>query len=218
MSANAQIIPAILAVTEQEYQEKLKKIEDSGAFEDGWIQIDLMDNKFVPNKSIGPEVLSKHQTTLKKEVHLMVNYPENWIDELVKAGVERIIFPVEDEAGIKERIQHIKNHGLEVGLSVDPQTTIAKVTPFVDTIDVLLVMSVNPGFSGQEFIQESLDKIREAAKYKQDNPNLIIEVDGGINETVIRRVVEAGAENIVIGEHLIDGDIVENLEKIWENI
>lgn len=218
MSANAQIIPAILAVTEQEYQEKLKKIEDSGAFEDGWIQIDLMDNKFVPNKSIGPEVLSKHQTTLKKEVHLMVNYPENWIDELVKAGVERIIFPVEDEAGIKERIQHIKNHGLEVGLSVDPQTAIVKVTPFVDTIDVLLVMSVNPGFSGQEFIQESLDKIREAAKYKQDNPNLIIEVDGGINETVIRRVVEAGAENIVIGEHLIDGDIVENLEKIWENI
>lgn len=210
-----QIIPAILATTEEEYRNKLNKIRTCPELSEGWIQIDLMDKKFVQNKSIGVDIIAKYPTSLKKEAHLMVEYPENWIDELVKINMDRIIFPLEDLSGIPERIQHIKNHGIEVGLSINPKTLVAKVRPFLDKIDLLLIMSVQPGFGGQEFIQETIAKIEEAAALRQQG-KFLIEVDGGINETVVKTLAEAGADNLVIGEYLINGDITENLEKIWQ--
>lgn len=210
-----QIIPAILATNEQEYQEKLNEIVSSGAFEDGWVQIDLMDNKFVQNASISPQIISKYPTNLKLETQLMVEYPESWIDELVKAKVGRIVFPVEDDAGILERINHIKNHQIEVGLSINPETVIEKITPFVGTIDLVLVMSVAPGFGGQQFILKSIDKVRQI---KSQGWPIKIGVDGGINEAVVKDLVEAGADYLVIGSHLVEGDIDENLERIWEKI
>lgn len=219
MISNPQIIPAILATTEAQYKDKLKKIEESGIFEDGWIQIDLMDNKFVQNKSIGLDVMAKYPTSLKKEAQLMVDYPQNWIDDLVKVGVERIVFPIEDGSGIKERIDHIKNHGVQAGLSINPETEVEKVRPFAGTIDLVLLMSVHPGFGGQQFLQGSLEKIRELVNLRRDSgANFLIEVDGGINEEVAKKVALAGADNLVIGSYLIDGDIAENLEKIWESV
>lgn len=222
---SVQIIPAVLAVTEEEYRQKLEKIEASGAFEDGWVQIDLLDNKFVQNKqsfsankSVLMEVLNKYPTRLLVEAHLMVVDPINWIDVLSTVGAKRIIFPVESDSDIGQTVRHARDKGMEVGLSVDPETSLAKVAAFVGKIDVLLIMSVRPGFSGQDFIPESLEKIREAVNFKQENPNLAIEVDGGINEKVAKSIIEAGADNLVIGEHLIEGDIAENLEKIWEAI
>lgn len=217
MISSVSIIPTILATTEEEYREKLKKIEDSLEFEGGWVQIDLMDNKFVQNKSVGFDVIANDPTSLKREAHLMVDYPENWIDELVKSGIERIVFPVEDTEGIEERISHVKNHGLAVGLSVNPETPLAKVKPFIDKIDLLLILSVHPGFGGQEFIPETLEKVKEAAKL-QVGADFVIEVDGGINESNVKEVVGAGANNVVIGAHLINGNITENLESIWQAI
>src|SRR5260221_2159154 len=155
-----QLIPAILATTEQEYKDKLKKIEDSESLKEGWVQIDLMDNKFVQNQSIKAKVVAKYPTSLKIEAQLMVEYPENWIDELVKTKVDRIVFPVEDAEGIEEKIQHIKNHGKQVGLSLNPETAVEKLTPYLGTIDGVLVMSVHPGFGGQKFIPQSLAKIK----------------------------------------------------------
>lgn len=218
MRGDIQIIPAILATTEPEYAEKLRKIEVSGEFEGGWVQIDLMDNKFVQNTSIGPEVIAKYPTKLQLEAQLMVDYPENWIDDLIKVGIKRIIFPIEDKGGIAERISHIKNHGLQVGLSLNPQTPVAKLRPFVDKIDVILLMSVHPGFGGQEFILKTLEKVKQASRLRLEGINFLIEVDGGINEKVAADLIEAGADNLVVGSHLIDGNISENLEKFWQAI
>lgn len=194
-----QIIPAILATSEEEYAKKLKQIEESPDLIGGWVQIDLMDNKFVQNKSIGPEIIAKYPTDLKIEAQLMVEYPENWIDELVKISVARIVFPIEDVEGIDERITHIKNHGIEVGLSINPQTDIETLAPFADKIDIVLVMSVEPGFGGQEFIPETIEKIK---KIKSKNWPIKIEVDGGISKQVMKDLENAGADYAVIGSHL----------------
>lgn len=218
MKDNIQIIPAILATNEEEYRQKMEKIAESGAFEGGWVQIDLMDNRFVQNQSVDPDVIARYKNSFQLEAHLMVDYPEGWIDELVKVGVKRIIFPLEDIEGINERIQHIKNHGIEVGLALNPETPVAKIAPFIATMDMVLVLSVHPGFGGQEFIPESIDKVKELGKLKKEGNKFLIEVDGGINEVVSRDLVAAGADNLVIGSYLLDGDITENLEKIWENL
>lgn len=217
MDSKLQIIPTILATSEEGYKDKLQQIEEAAEFEGGWVQIDLMDNKFVQNQSITPEIIGRYPTSLKKEAHLMVEYPENWIDDLIKLGVDRIIFPVEDQEGVAERISHIKNHGIEVGLALNPETPVAKVEPFVDTIDVVLILSVHPGFGGQKFLPEVLEKIKEAARLKNQQ-QFLIEVDGGINEEVAGLAVEAGADILVVGSHLLDGNISENLEKIWQSI
>ncbi|RJP45999.1 MAG: ribulose-phosphate 3-epimerase [Armatimonadetes bacterium] len=211
-----QIIPAILAVTEEEYKDKLDKIRAGSGLAQGWVQIDFMDNKFVQNKSITPDIVARYPINLKKEAHLMVKYPQNWIDDLVKVDIDRVVFPIEDEAGIDERITQLRNHGIQVGLSLNPDTPLAKVEPFVSKIDLLLLLSVQPGFSGQKFIPEVLEKVKEADKFREINNYLQIEVDGGIKPEVIREVVQAGADNIVIGGYLTDGDITEHLEKIWE--
>ncbi len=217
MKDNIQIIPAILATSEKDYAEKLKRIESCVEFTEGWVQIDLMDSMFVQNKSISPEIIAKYPTKLKLEAQLMVEYPENWIDELIKIGVDRIVFPIEDLEGITERVDHIKNHGIQVGISLNPETKVAKVLPFVSTIDLILIMSVQPGFGGQEFIKNSIEKVRKLAEIKQSS-NFVIEVDGGIDDTVVKELVSAGADNLVMGSHLLDGDITENLEKIWEEL
>jgi ribulose-phosphate 3-epimerase len=176
-----------------------------------------MDNKFVHNKSVGVDIIKKYPINASVEAHLMVDYPENWIDELVKIGIDRIIFPIEDSEGIDERITHIKNHGLEVGLAVNPETPVAKVESFVDKIDVVLLMSVHPGFGGQEFIPEVLDKVSELVNL-QKRAHFLIEVDGGINQDNIKNLVKAGVNNLAIGEKLIYGDIKKNLEDIQKEL
>ncbi len=210
-----QIIPAILATTEEEYRGKIDKVNVSASLEGGWIQIDLMDNKFVQNKSISPDIIGKYPTSLNIEAHLMVEYPENWIDELIKQKVKRIIFPVEDNEGVGERIKHIKSHGIDVGLSVNPETDITSLEPFADEIDLVLVMGVNPGFGGQEFIPETLEKI---TAIKKKGWLIKIEVDGGINIDLIQDVVKVGVDSVVIGSYLFEGDLEENLEEIWEKL
>lgn len=210
-----QIIPAILSVSEDEYKEKLEKINSNNSLKNGWVQIDLMDSKFVHNQSINPQVIGKFKTNLKIEAHLMVEYPENWIDDLIKVGVKKIIFPIEDTEGIQEKIRHIKNHAVLVGLSLNPETEVEILGDFVSTIDSVLVMSVNPGFGGQKFISSSLDKVK---KIKQKYGNILVGVDGGIDGNVAKDLVDAGADYLVIGSHLLEGDIDENIEKIWEAI
>jgi len=217
MQNKTQIIPTILATTEEEYQEKVSIINQTDDLKSNWVQIDIMDNKFVHNKSVGVDIIKKYPINASVEAHLMVDYPENWIDELVKIGIDRIIFPIEDSEGIDERITHIKNHGLEVGLAVNPETPVAKVESFVDKIDVVLLMSVHPGFGGQEFIPEVLDKVSELVNL-QKRAHFLIEVDGGINQDNIKNLVKAGVNNLAIGEKLIYGDIKKNLEDIQKEL
>lgn len=213
------IIPAILATDETTYKQKLDRIVESQLFNEGWVQIDLMDGKFVDNRSVGVEVISRYPTALKLEAQLMVEDPGVWIDDLGKTPVKRIVFPIEGKEAVQGWIDTIKQYGLEAGLSANPQTAVKKLEPFVDTIDVVLVMSVHPGFGGQEFLPETIDKVTELARMRQKmGLNFLIEVDGGINDFVVKDLVRSGADNLVIGSHLIEGDIDENLEKIWEAI
>lgn len=214
-----QILPAILATTDEEYQSLTDQVLSCEALRSSWIQIDFMDNKFVHNTSINPEVLTKYPNDLKKEAHLMVEYPAGWIDDLIKAKVQRIIFPLEDLAGVSERITQIKGAGIEVGISLNPKTPVAKVVPFISKIDLLLLMTVEPGYAGQELVVEVLEKVREARLLRSNN-NLIfgIEVDGGVSLDNIKQVIRSGADHLVIGSHLLKGDINENYRQLQEAI
>lgn len=197
-----QIIPAILATTEEEYSQALRKIEDSGRFKDGFVQVDLMDGEFVANKSIGVEVIAKNPTELKLEAHLMVENPSEWVGTLVE-NVSRVIAHIEvgDEA-IKEFIQNGNSANLGVGLAINPETPVEKLKPYFSDIDAVLVMSVHPGFQGQEFIPETLEKVKEISHLRSENNfSFKIEVDGGINKAVAKDLIEVGADNLVVGSH-----------------
>lgn len=216
MKTNVQLVPAILATSEKEYKSKLDKIQSSNAFDEGWVHIDLMDNIFVQNKSISADVIRKYPTPFNMEAHLMVQDPDKWIDSLIEANVKRIIFPVEVGNTLK-LLEKIKSYHIEAGISINPQTPIAKVTPFIGTIDLLLVMSVEPGFGGQAFIPEALEKVKQASQLKKTG-EFLLEVDGGITPQTAKALSLAGADNLVEGSGLLQGDILENLEKFWEII
>jgi len=216
MISNTQIVPALLAFTEEEYREKVDKINIAPEFENGFVQVDFTDGQFVESKSINLETFAKYPLIFNTEAHLMVKNPLNWIEDLVNNGVKRIV--VHEEAGdIMNVLARIKSLGLEAGLALNPETAVDKATPFIGTIDILLLMSVHPGKGGQAFIPETLEKVKQAAALRGQG-EFKIGVDGGITLDLISGLVEAGADNLVLGESLINGDITENLEKIWEKI
>lgn len=212
------LVPTVLATSEEEYQKKVSDINQSQEFGGAWVQVDLMDGKFVPNTTVGLDIVARHpfNKDIKKEAHLMVEKPQNWIEELKNLGFKRIMFPIE-VGNIEEIINQIKEAGLEVGLALNPETPVAKIGPFVSKMDVVLLMSVHPGFGGQQFIPEVLSKVREAENLQGEN-HFLIEVDGGVNEGDEKQLIEAGANNLVIGERLINGDIKQNLAKLRQKL
>lgn len=215
MQKKIEIIPAILATTEAEYKNQLDKIEQSGASNGGWIHVDLMDNKFVQNESVGLDVVAKYPTQLLKEAHLMVADPINWIDELIRYGTTRILFHLETE-NVDQVIEVIKNKKTEVGLAVSPETDLDRIKPYLNKIDLVLIMGVHPGFGGQAFIPETVDKLKKVKECTDGQ--VLIGVDGGMNEESAKLVVDAGANHIVIGSHILQGDVGQNLKTIWEAI
>jgi len=208
-----QIIPAILSTKEEDFKRDISRYKQSHSFQDGWIHIDFMDNKFVPNLSIKPSVTGKYPIKLKKEAHLMVSKPIDWVDELAEAGFERVIFHIESENNIDECIQHIKNKKMDVGLAINNETPIEKLEPFIDKISIVLIMTIVPGFQGQPFIPEALDKVR---KIKLKNWQARVGVDGHVKDTDAKEIINSGVDFMIVGSYLLDGDIDENLEKLWE--
>lgn len=214
-----QIIPAILATTEKEYSKFTDKVNSSSLTGIDWIHIDYMDNKFVQNKSIGPDIIAKckPESSLKIEAHLMVINPFEWLDQLRSADVSRVISHIEvGEREIRSFIDKAKTLNLKVGLAINPETPVSALEPFLDEVDTVLVMGVHPGFQGQKFIPETLEKIIELSS-RRSLSHFKIGVDGGISEENARQVVEAGADYLVIGSNLFKYDnLKEGLEKIWE--
>lgn len=211
-----EIIPAILATSEDGYAEDIKKITGSAFLEDGWVHIDFADNVFVPNKTITPEIVAKYPGNLKKEAHLMVQNPLEWVSELLDEGFKRIIIHIESE-GVEEAIQLGKSKGFEVGLAVNLDTPLERLYPFFSTIDLVLVMSIEPGFQGQPFKEESLARIRKVRGVREEHGfRYKIGIDGHVNDGNAKALIDAGADNLVIGSFLVKGDIDENIEKIWE--
>lgn len=210
------VIPTILATTEEKYLEDLEKVKSCPELIGNWVQIDLMDKKFVPNLSVGLDVVEKYNDLPKKEAHLMVIDPENWVEKLSQLGFKRVLFPIE-VGSTQTTLDLIKKHGMQCGISINPATNIEILFPFIDQVDVILCMGVNPGFQGQEFITSVVDKIRVLIDVKKDkNLSFEIEVDGGIDTENARMIVDAGADILAVGSKLFNGNISQNLEKFKE--
>lgn len=193
------IAPSILAADFSNLGADVKKVEEAGA---DMLHIDVMDGHFVPNITIGPQVVAalREKTSLPFDVHLMISEPDKYIDDFIKAGADIISVHVEACTHLNRTIYNIKNLGKRAAVALNPATSLSTLDYVLDDVDMVLLMTVNPGFGGQEFIRRSLNKI-SSLKRMTDERKLImdIEVDGGINTENIRDVIDAGANVIVAG-------------------
>jgi len=193
------IAPSILSADFSRLGEEIKAVEKAGA---DWIHIDVMDGHFVPNITIGPGPVKwlRKITRLPFDVHLMISNPERYIDSFAEAGSNIITIHAETARHLHRTIAQIKERSVKAGVSLNPATPLVQVEPILKDIDLLLVMSVNPGFGGQKFIESILPKIEQAREMVDAvSPDVIIEVDGGITLDNIRLVAEAGADVMVSG-------------------
>ncbi len=193
------VSPSILSADFANLERDIKRIEDGGA---DWVHVDVMDGHFVPNITIGVPVVAsiRKVTKLPLDVHLMIENPEKYVEPFVKAGADILTFHYECGTDIKKTIDLIKSFGIKVGLSIKPKTTPDVVFPYLKDLDLLLVMTVEPGFGGQKFMQDCADKI---PVIKEKVPeNLIIQVDGGINAETARICTFYGANSLVAGNYI----------------
>jgi len=195
------IAPSILAADFSRLAEEIHRVEAAGA---DWIHCDIMDGHFVDNISFGPEVvrLVRKETNLPLDVHLMIEHADHYVPRFVEAGANSITVHVEPEAkhDVLRTLQKIRDAGCRVGLTLNPETPFEMTEPFFAKVDLLLVMTVHPGFGGQPFRADQMEKVRRAAKWNQSGEHKIdIEVDGGINPKTARISVENGANVLVAG-------------------
>ena len=209
-----QISPSILSADFSQLGNEIKKLEDSGA---DMIHVDVMDGHFVPNLTIGPPVIKalKKKSSILFDVHLMISPVHKYIDAYSEAGADIITIHPEATDNLELSIYKIKDLKKKVGISLNPKSKVSLIENFLDQIDLVLIMSVNPGFGGQKFMPEVLNKIRELKKLQTEkNINFDIEIDGGINFDNCQAAIEAGANILVSGTTIFksnDGDIRKNI-------
>jgi len=212
-----QISPSILSADFSQLGNEIKRLEKGGA---DMIHVDVMDGHFVPNLTIGPPVIKylRKYTKIPFDVHLMISPVHKYIIDYANAGADIITIHPEATENLSESVNHIKKLNKKVGLCLNPDTDIKKIINYLNQIDIVLIMSVFPGFGGQKFIPEIVTKIKELDKIKKEN-NLIfdIEVDGGINFSNYKIVLEAGANILVSGTTIFkenNGDLKKNIESL----
>lgn len=209
------LAPSVLSADLLKLEEQISETEKNGA---DYIHIDIMDGHFVPNITFGPSIVSiiKRIINLPLDVHLMISEPDKFIKEFASAGSDIITVHQEACIHLHRTIQIIKESGCKAGVSLNPATNINTIMPMIDEIDLILLMTVNPGFGGQKFIDLVVPKIEMLAKYKtKNNSSFLLEVDGGINSETAKTVAKAGAEILVAGNAVFNQpDIGEACRRI----
>lgn len=193
------IAPSILSADFAKLGEEIKSVEAAGA---DYIHVDVMDGHFVPNITIGPLIVEaiRPVTSLPLDVHLMIEKPEHYIEHFAKAGADIISVHVEACKHLHRTIQQIKSLGVKAGVVLNPATPAEMIEPILEDVDLVLVMTVNPGFGGQQFIHSALSKIKKISTWIQDRGLQVeLEVDGGVNADTAKLCVEAGANVLVAG-------------------
>lgn len=206
LSEQVRIAPSILAADFGRLADEIGKIEKAGA---DLIHLDIMDGHFVPNITFGPALVGviRKTTGLPLDVHLMIDNPELYIPRFVESGADILTVHVEASPHLHRNVYAIKNLGIKAGVSLNPHTPLFMVNEILEDIDLVLLMTVNPGFGGQKFIERTVDKIRLARNIiKNHNYQCAIEVDGGITDITGKRCVEAGADILVAGEYIFRCD------------
>ena len=202
------LAPSILSADFGHLAEDVKKIEEGGA---DYIHVDVMDGHFVPNISFGAPVMKclNGKTELPYDVHLMIENPDMYIDDFVTPQTEYITVHQEACVHLHRTIQNIKSKGVKAGVSINPATPVSTLECILPDVDLVLIMSVNPGFGGQKFIPGALEKVRELAEIKRaKNLDFVIEIDGGITLDNISEVMEAGVEMAVAGSAVFKAEDV----------
>jgi len=198
------IAPSILSADFACIKDEVAAVERNGA---AYVHLDVMDGRFVPNITWGPKIIAdlRKHTSLVFDCHLMIVEPERYVDQFRKAGADIITFHLEATPHAHRLLTHIRGLGAKAGISICPQTPVAMLEDLIDDIDLILIMSVNPGFGGQKFIPQALAKVRQARELvRRAGADSEIEVDGGITLENARSVAEAGADVVVIGSGIFD--------------
>ena len=213
-----EISPSVLGANLMCLGEEIRRVEELGI---GWLHLDHMDGHFVPNISFGPDFVSamRKQTKLFLDVHLMLSEPMKYIETYAKAGADLITVHVEADDDAETMLRAIAAQGIKAGISIKPGTPVQAIEPLLPLCDLVLVMTVEPGFGGQKYIPECTEKIQELKEIiDKEELDVDIQVDGGINDSTLETVMDAGANLLVAGSYVFNGDLASNVQRIQEKI
>lgn len=207
------IAPSLLAADFLNLQAEMQRLENVDC---EWLHLDVMDGNFVPNQTFGYDLISKlkEHSTKVFDVHLMITNPQNYVEDYAKAGADYFTFHIEaiENESVEALIQKIKANGMKAGIAIKPNTPVNKIEQYLEKIEMVLVMSVEPGFGGQSFMPISVEKIAELNQLRlTNNYDYLIQVDGGISDQTYQAVVEAGCNSLVAGSYLFKENMQERI-------